>query len=212
MRKAVLSILTFVFSVALTAQELKPVTGEQQKAMTEKITEASAKMKSLNCDFEQVKELLILDEKMISKGKMNYRQDSRLRWEYIEPYTYLFVLNDKKLLMQAETSRNVMDVKSSKMFQEIVKIMMNSINGRGLTEIESFDNKYFTQGNKWVVELIPTQKEIKRIFSSIMLTFNTNDYTVDNVKLVEQNDDNTIITLLNKQFNKEIGDSVFHID
>ena len=212
MRKTVLSILTFVFSATLTAQELKPVAGEQQKAMTEKITDASAKMKSLSCDFEQVKELSILDEKMISKGKMNYRQESRLRWEYLEPYTYLFVLNDKKLLMQAETSRNVMDVKSSKMFQEIVKIMMNSISGRGLTEIESFDSKYFTQGNKWVIELIPTQKEIKRIFSTIMLTFNTNDYTVDNVKLVEQNGDNTIITLLNKQFNKEIGDSVFHID
>ena len=212
MKKAVLSILTFVFSATLTAQELKPVTGEQQKAMTERITEASAKMKSLSCDFEQVKELSILDEKMISKGKMNYRQESRLRWEYLEPYTYLFVLNDKKLLMQAETTRNVMDVKSSKMFQEIVKIMMNSINGKGLTEIESFDNKYFTQGNKWVVELIPTQKEIKRIFSSITLTFNINDYTIDNVKLFEQNGDNTIITLLNKQFNKEIGDSVFHID
>ena len=212
MKKAVLSILTFVFSATLTAQELKPVTGEQQKVMTERITEASAKMKSLSCDFEQVKELSILDEKMISKGKMNYRQESRLRWEYLEPYTYLFVLNDKKLLMQAETTRNVMDVKSSKMFQEIVKIMMNSINGKGLTEIESFDNKYFTQGNKWVVELIPTQKEIKRIFSSITLTFNINDYTIDNVKLFEQNGDNTIITLLNKQFNKEIGDSVFHID
>ena len=212
MKKVVLSILTLIFFSTLRAQELKPATGEQQQAMIEKITDASSKMKSLCCDFEQVKELSILDEKMVSKGKMNYRQDSRLRWEYLEPYAYIFMLNDRKLLMQTGNSRNVMDVKSSKMFQEIVKIMMNSINGKGLNEIDSFDNKYFLYGNNWIVKLIPIQKEIKKIFSGIELTFNTKDYTVDKVKLVEQNGDNTIILLSSKQFNKEIEDTVFHID
>jgi outer membrane lipoprotein carrier protein len=204
--------MALIACMNICAQPLAPATKEQQQLMLEKIEASSKKMKSLICDFEQTKELSILNEKMVSKGKMYYRQENCLRWEYVSPYTYTFVLNDNKILMQTGKSRNVMDVKSSKLFQEVVKMMVNSINGNGLTDIKNFTAAYYWSGKEWKITLTPLQKEVKKMFSVIELTFNVKDYTVDQVKMNEPNGDTTLIRLSGKQFNLKIEDEKFAID
>jgi len=213
MMKKLLFITIFFFCISLNAQQLVPATLEQQQQMLEKITESSIKMESLICEFEQVKILSILEEKMISKGKMYYRDDNCLRWEYVSPYIYTFVLNDKTIMMQAENSKkNVIDVKSSRFFQEIIKIMMNGINGSGLSDTKNFSVDYYWSETQWKVHLIPLQKEMKKMFSTIKLTFNVKDYSVDKVEMEEQNGDTTTILLSGKQFNKKIENEKFVID
>ncbi|GHT09324.1 hypothetical protein FACS189432_06290 [Bacteroidia bacterium] len=213
MKKGLFFITILIFSLNLNAQKLIPATSAQQQLMLEKITASSAQMKSLICDFEQVKELSLLNEKMVSKGKMYYRNDNCLRWEYNSPYLYTFVLNDKKVMMQAEAGKtNVIDVKSSKFFQEIIKVMMNGINGNGLKDIKSFTINYYWSENQWQVHLIPLQKEMKKMFSTIQLTFNVKDYSVDKVEMEEQNGDTTTIVLSGKQFNKAIENAKFIIN
>ncbi|MDR1918504.1 MAG: outer membrane lipoprotein carrier protein LolA [Tannerellaceae bacterium] len=211
---AVCSVLILCASVSLNihAQKLVPASRAEQQEMREKIGTASQKMTNLICNFEQVKELSILNDKMISKGKMYYRNDNCLRWEYLSPYSYTFVLNDKKILMQTGDSRNVIDLKSSKFFQEIVKIMMNGINGSGLTDLKSFEASYYKKETEWEIHLLPLQKDMKQMFSAIKLTFNTKNYTVDQVEMNERNGDATLIRLFDKQFNNKIEDDTFHID
>jgi outer membrane lipoprotein carrier protein len=206
-------VVALIFNLNSDAQNLRPATPEQQQMMLEKITASSATMKSLVCDFEQVKVLSILDEKMVSKGKMYYRNDNCLRWEYASPYIYTFVLNNKKIMMQAENSKkNVIDVKSSHFFQEIIKIMMNGINGNGLNDSKSFRFNYYWGENQWVINMVPLQKDIKKMFSTIKLTFNVKDYSVDQVEMEEVNGDTTTIRLSGKQFNKKIEDEKFKIE
>jgi outer membrane lipoprotein carrier protein len=213
MKKILFFWVVWGFSFSLGAQKLVSATSEQQQLMLEKIAASSAEMKSLICDFEQVKELSILNEKMVSKGKMYYRNDNCLRWEYSAPYLYTFVLNDKKIMMQAEAGKkSVIDVKSSKFFQEIIKVMMQGINGTGLKDIKSFTVSYFWSENQWRVHLIPLQKEMKKMFSTIKLTFNVKDYTVDKVEMEEQNGDVTTILLSGKQHNKTNENAKFIIE
>jgi outer membrane lipoprotein carrier protein len=207
-----LPLLLLLVHAGSRAQSPVPATGDEQRFMLEKIEEASRKMTSLTCDFVQEKELSILDERMVSTGRMYYRQDNRLRWEYLSPYLYTFILNDKRILMQTGMSRNVVDVKSSKLFQEIVKIMMNSVNGRGLTDVKSFTAAFYRAGAAWKVSLVPVQRETRKVFSAIELTFNATDYTVDEVKMDEPNGDATLIRLSNKRFNEPLDDETFAID
>jgi outer membrane lipoprotein carrier protein len=207
-----LFIAAFIFGITLQAQQFVPATSGQQQFMLEKIEASSLKMESLVCDFEQTKKLSILNEKMVSKGKMYYRQDRCLRWEYLSPYRYTFILNDKKILMQTEKSRNVMDIKSNRLFQEIIKIMMSSINGNSLTDKKSFSAAYYWGEKEWKITFVPLQKELKKMFSLIELTLNLKDYTVDQVKMDESNGDFTLIRLSRKQFNLKIEDEKFAID
>jgi outer membrane lipoprotein-sorting protein len=213
MRKMLWSaIAVLALHAGARAQEFVPATGEERQVMLEKIGEASRQMRSLACDFEQVKELSILDEQMVSRGWMRYRQDNRLRWEYVSPYRYTLVLNDQKMLVETEKSRNVVDVKSNKLFQEIVKIMMNSINGRGLTDVRSFSAAYYQREKEWKVALVPVQREMRRMFSVIELIFNVENFTVERVRMEEPNGDTTLITLSGKEFNGNLGDEIFVVD
>jgi outer membrane lipoprotein carrier protein len=203
----------FIFCTAIVqAQPFVPATDGQRQLMREKIEASSAKMESLVCDFVQTKELSVLDEKMVSKGRLYYRNDRCLRWEYLSPYLYTFVLNDRKILMQTEKSRNVVDVSSGKLFREVVKIMMNSISGNGWADSESFRAAYYWGEREWKITLVPLQKELKKMFSLVELTLNVKDYTVDQVKMDEPNGDFTLIRLSGKQFNPKIEDEKFAVD
>jgi len=207
------ALLSFAPAKAQTkAQTFTPANAEQIPLMLEKINAASAKMESLVCDFEQTKELSILNEKMLSKGSMYYRNDRCLRWEYHTPYTYLFVLNRQQILMQAENSRHVLDVQSSRFFQEIVQMMMNGISGSGITDTQSFRITYYRSEQQWRVDMIPLQRELKKMFSLIRLTFNLRDYSVDQVVMEEPNGDATTIVLSAKQFNRKLEDATFAVD
>jgi outer membrane lipoprotein-sorting protein len=123
------------------------------------------------------------------------------------------VLNGNTVLMQAENSRNVMDVQSSGFFREIIKIMMNGISGSGLSDLKSFDVRYFKREDitLWEVHLLPRQKDMKQMFATIKLTFDTKDYSVVQVELTERSGDTTVIRLLDKQINVQIEDDTFHI-
>jgi outer membrane lipoprotein carrier protein len=207
----------FLFAMAwlccLTAHsQTAPATPEQQKMMLEKIMAASDRMESLICNFEQTKELSLLSEIIVSKGKMYYRKNNRLRWEYLSPYKYTFILNDRKILMQTENSRSVVDVKSSQLFQEIVRIMINGVSGSGLTDLKNFTNSYYWSEKTWEVVLEPVKKEMKQMFARIKLTFNIDDFTVDRVEMEERNGDKTNIRLTDKKRNDDIEDTQFHID
>jgi outer membrane lipoprotein carrier protein len=212
-KKYLLGLIAVLISgVTLQAQQSVPATKEEQQLLLEKIEASAAGMHTLICDFEQIKELSLLDEKMISKGKMFYRQDCCLRWEYLSPYNYTFVLNGKKVLMQTETSRNVVDVNASKLFQEVGKIMMSSINGKGLRDAKSFNATCYREAEEWKIVLLPLQKEMKKMFSLIELTLHVNDYTVNRIKMEEPNGDTTLIRLWNKQINAEIDDEIFAVE
>ncbi|MDR2813764.1 MAG: outer membrane lipoprotein carrier protein LolA [Prevotellaceae bacterium] len=200
------------FCMGVNAQDVAPATGEQQQAMLKNIAALSGKMKSLTCDFEQVKEIAMLSEKMASKGKMYYRHDNRVRWEYVSPYAYTLIMNNHKILLQSGGNKNVIDGKSSQLFQGIISIMTSSINGAGLTDSKNFKADLYWGEKRREVVLTPLQKEVKQTFSHIKLTISIKDYSVDKVEMKEPGGDVTIIQLLNKRFNEEIADSKFSID
>ena len=205
-------LLLFVTLFELTSFAQTPATADQQMLMRRQITDVSEKMESLICDFEQTKKLSILNEQILSKGKIYYLKNNRLRFEYFSPYSYIFILNDQKILFQTENSKNVVDVKSNRFFQEIAKIMLNGVNGSGLTDFKNFTVRYYWDEKKWDVIFVPLKKEMKQMFSSIKLTFNANDFMVDRIEMDEPNGDKTIMRLTNKKLNDKIEDTYFRIN
>jgi outer membrane lipoprotein carrier protein len=46
----------------------------------QRVNQAAAAMKTLQCDFVQIKHLKMLNEEMLAQGKMYYQQSNKLRW------------------------------------------------------------------------------------------------------------------------------------
>ena len=196
-------------SVAASGADYKPLTEEQTAEAIRKIDASCAGIRSLTADFRQVKDIAILQEKMVSKGKMWF-SDGMLRWEYVSPYTYLFILNKEKVLLQSSQTSSKMDVNSNRLFKSIARVMMGSITGQGLSGGGDFKVRMFLDGGCYVAELEPLKKEMRQMFKTVRLHFGK-DLKVREVDLVD-NGGETVITILNAEYNQAVDAKVFVVD
>jgi len=210
-------IFVFLFYLWATIQIIfaqsgyRQATEVEQKDFIRKISETSEQMKTLQCDFVQKKTFSILAEELVSEGRLYFKQKNKIRWEYRKPYLFEFVMNGDKIMVNSEGAKNIIDVSTSKIFNEMSKMIVAGINGSGIFDPAKFSFK-FTIGTKDImVVLSPKQKEIKQMFKIITICLNAMDYTVNTVEFEEFNGDKTFITMKNKQINKELNDEIFII-
>ena len=195
----------------MSASAQKPVSEAESESMVQQVCLAAEKMRSLECDFKQVKQLSLLKSSMVSEGKMYYKDGRFLRWEYTSPYSDIFILNEGKVLLKSSDKTDVVDVRSSKMFQQIARIMMNSVTGKCLEDSEDFKVTMYLDENQWMAQLVPRQKELAQLFSFVRLYIDPSMQMVKRVELVEKSGDITRIDMKNIQRNKTIDDAVFSV-
>ena len=186
-------------------------TSEQTAAIKE-ISAAAAAIKTMQCDFVQTKTLKMLGDKMVSKGRMCCKQPDKLLWEYVTPYTYTFVLNANKVLLKKGKRNDVIDVNQNKMFREIARIMMSTVVGNCLTDKKEFATTIVSKDNRHIATLTPQKKEMRQMFSKIVLHYDRKAAMVVEVELHEKNGDTTIIELQNVKKNSEVNASVFAVN
>ena len=184
----------------------------QQSDMIEQINKASAGMQSLECDFVQTKFLNILDDKMVSKGKMYYQQADKLRWEYTSPYAYTFILNQNQVLLKNDSRADVIDVNQNRIFKEIARMMMNSIVGNCLSDEKSFRTTVEVSGSDWVATLIPLKRDMKQMWNKLILHIRPDMKVVYKVEMHEPSGDYTIIDLIDIRTDEKISPEVFDIN
>jgi len=211
-KKLLLLICILQAIPAIFAQSgFQPATETQQNEIIRQITESSKELKTLRCDFVQRKTISILADEMVAEGSLSFKQTDNVRWEYAKPYQYEFVMNGDKVMVSSETTKNVIDINSSKVFREISKIIISGINGAGIFDQSKFVTEFMVSAKEHMVILMPKQKEIKQLFNKIYICFNTSDNTVNSIEIEEFNKDKTFIEMKNKQINKELNDEVFNI-
>jgi outer membrane lipoprotein carrier protein len=207
MKRVLFSLMALCLCLLnLSAQKINEAKVKQQ------INAVASKMKTMQCDFVQTKYLKMLNDKMVSRGKMYYQQSNKLRWEYTSPYTYTFVLNGSKVLISKGKRSDVINVNQSKFFKEIARIMMNSVVGKCLTDSKDFKVSLTGASAEYVATLYPQQKQMKQMFQKIILHFNKQKSTVSKVELIEKKGDRTIIELKNVKSNAPINAKVFGIN
>lgn len=205
--KTLIAIVLFICcnSTLAVAQSFNEMEAIQE------ISRVAASVKTLKCDFVQTKNLKMLGDKMISKGIMYCSQPNQLRWEYLSPYTYTFILNGNQVLLKKGSRNDIIDVNQNKMFKEIARIMMNSVLGKCLTDKKDFKVSLSSQDNYYIATLIPLKKEMKQTFTKIRLHYNRTSSMIVKVDMYEKNGDSTIIELIDIHRNDSVEASVYEI-
>ncbi len=198
-------LLTLFLALGTSAQKVNEAAVKQQ------INNATARVRTMQCDFVQTKHMRMLNDKMVSKGVMYYSQSNKLRWQYTSPYTYTFVLNGSQVMMNKGKKNQVIDVSQSKVFKEITRIMMNSVVGKCLTDDKDFKSSIADGKTEWVVTLTPLKKNMKQLFATIKVRFNKQRSMVSAVELYEKNGDRTVIELNNVRTNTTLNAKLFSI-
>lgn len=199
-------MLVYVSSVAFAQINYKSV--KDTTLLKSKIDNMSKQTNSIESDFIQVKNLSILSEKITSKGHFWFQKQNNLRWEYSEPYKYIIVINNDKILIKDENKVKKYDMNSNKVFKEINDIMISCVNGNILNS-NKFKIVYFENDKNFKLELIPHDKGMKESLKKINMYFDKNVTSVVKLDMIEPGDDITTIDFSNKKLNATIPPEIF---
>lgn len=188
------------------------VIAQSNSEIIQQIDRACSEMRSLECDFTQTKHIKLLNDEMVSYGKMYFSQPNMLRWEYTSPYTYTFILNSNQVLLKNAQREDILDINKNKMFKEIARLMMSSVVGNCLTDDSTFDTTIATTPTEWIATLVPIKRDLKQMWSHMVIHFDRTMNRVVKVEMYEPSGDFTIIELHNIRHNVAIDSSVFSIN
>lgn len=210
MRKIILILLVFAFCFSSKAQYPGYSPVEDFVKFKMDFSVATGKIVSIKSDFMQEKNLSMISEKIISKGKFWFKKESKVRMEYTQPYQYIMVLNKDKVFIKDGQKENTVSTKSNKLFQQINKIMIDCMQGTAFNNTD-FKTRAFENKNTALVELIPVTKGLKGLFKTINIVIDKKDYSLMSINMEELSGDNTILHFTNKELNAIISDALFII-
>lgn len=204
--RPLLLLLLALITCAAGAQIFTPV--KDVPAVVQKITEASKKINTIQCDIEQQKQVSMLTDKAVSKGKFYFKRTNMVRIDYTKPTKNLVVMNAGKMMVQDDKKTSKMDMHRSKMFQQLSNIIIGSIDGSLFTG-KDFKVSYAESKTQVQVTLKPVSKTLANYLSTIELVLDKKDYTAVSLQMNEPSGDNTLLLFTNKQLNVAVADELF---
>ena len=178
-----------------------PVQAQDTKAARQHIVDAAKGMKTMQCDFVQTKQTKLLSAASVSTGRLYYRQPDRLRWEYLTPTAHTFEIDGQKVIMSDNRGSREVDIRRNRKYREMARLMTNIMSAQSFVDEQDFQVSLAQAGKEWIATLIPRRKEVRHIFSSIILRVTPDQWLVHQVELVEPKGDRTVIELKNVKVN-----------
>src|SRR5450755_3922296 len=117
MDKTILLLLFIIACNSTQAQYPGYTSVSDLPKFKEQFALASQKIQSIKSDFTQEKNLSMLSEKIISKGKFWFKKNNMVRMEYNNPFQYLVIINKNNVFIKDDQKENKISTGSNKLFQ-----------------------------------------------------------------------------------------------
>lgn len=181
-------------------------------AFQEKLRKEAKNTTSLQSEFTQIKHLDIMSEDIESEGKLYYKSENKLRWEYTSPIEYMIVMNNGKLTIKDDGKVSSYDLSGNKTFKKVNEMIVKSLQGDIVQQELDYKYEFKENKNLYLVTMYPKEKKVQEFMESIQIYFSKKDYSVSEVKMIEQSGDYTIMKFKNKKLNASISDKVFTLN
>lgn len=173
----------------------------QDNDIVEQIADRCASLSSMKCDFRQVRTVPLMDEPQVSGGHMIYKQPSSLKWVYTEPYSYSFTIDNDNISIDTEQGHADIGSDASRMFKGLAGIVLGCMSGQNLKDKRLFQTTVTEQDGQWVAVLIPQRRDMKRVFSEIIMMFDPGTSLLRRFVMKDQNGGCTEIEVSNVSIN-----------
>jgi outer membrane lipoprotein-sorting protein len=205
--KSIIPFILILISTSNFAQN-KFVPIQNQEKFEHEFANYGNNLLSLTCDFIQEKHLEYLSSSIISEGKLWYKKENMVRWEYLKPFKYLVIKNQNKITLIDENRKQEYSKKPNKAFQFLNDILSGSVNGSLLTD-DRFTFNVSENDIQYLVELTTVAEEDKKIFEKIHLYYAKIDKAVCMIKMIEPNNDYIFLKFENRKVNTNIDNQLF---
>jgi len=117
-----------------------------------------------------------------------------------------------KIRVKDKNNQKQYDTQSNKMFQELNKFLVGCINGDILNKTGNYKIEFKENNEQFYVILVPNDPKMKQMLNEIHIYFDKKNYSVVQLKMVEQDGDFTNIEFFNKKINGNISDEKFNFN
>ncbi|WP_121665285.1 LolA family protein [Mesonia aquimarina] len=203
LKKTLFLILLCGFS-GFSQQQLS--TAETEKLKTE-LRQVVNSINSLTGDFTQIKSVEFMEDDVESSGKFFYQEPKQIKWKYEQPLAYSIRFLEDKILLSQQGNTQEVDANSNALLKQLSEFLSESITGK-ILESDAFTITYFKHNGTYSAQLNPNEKELKEVFSRIILHFEER-YLINKIELIDPNEDTTIIELNNVKLNTSLEQNTF---
>ena len=208
-KKTIFLLLLTLLTTSVWAQSEKSLSEAESQKVMAILTQAAASMQTMQCRFVQEKTSTMLAEPSVAEGMMHYASPDRMRWEYATPYTFALVVNGERIVKVMDGKAEVLDGKSSRMYQGMVGLIMGSASGKKLFDTSVFDIVFYDDDTFWRAEMTPKRRDMKRMFSQLVFRFDKKTQGISRVEFKDAGGDITSIRFEDIKLNEAIGEEVF---
>ena len=197
-----LLFLSFTVSAQMT-----PVT--DMELFRQRLSDANRQLVSIECDFEQYKHLVIMDEPLVSSGKFFFRNDDMVRLDYDKPSPYIIVLNVQKVKIVKDGTGAVYDMSSYRMVTVMKTMLSACLTGNFSGAGKDYRMSVSENNAVYNIVIEPLNRNIKKYVQKIEITFDKNNLSANQLIIYEPSGDFTKHVFTNKCFNLSLTDTLF---
>lgn len=200
--------LLFLFLNEAFAQFDNTIAVSNPNQIKARIKENALKSNDISAEFTQTKVLDIILEKLESKGTFKFKKENKIRWEYSTPFQYLVIINGPKIYINDEGNKKEFDVKNNKMFREINKIVIGSVQGN-LFENQDYKSRFFENEHVYHIIMQPVNAKMQEYVNEVNLYIDKKELTLKRLKMSEKSGDYTLVDFHGHRVNVGIPDKTF---
>lgn len=168
---------------------------------------------TLSCHFTQTKEVSLLAEKGVAEGNLYYQKEgASLCWKYTAPSVYGFIKEGAQIYLIGADGQKTPQQQENRLFQMISSLIESSLDGSA----EALSAQGFlvaetpaADGNGTEVTLTPTRRDLKKMISSVVITYESDRTLARRIVMNEVSGDKTTIDFTQIKLNQPIDNKVF---
>lgn len=177
-------------------------------AFQQKFLSSTQAITSIKSTFVQEKNLVMLKEKIQSKGSFWFKRENKVRLQYETPFHYTMIINGDLFIVRDDQKETVSNAHSNKLYRQINQIILDCIQGT-ILQNKDFTSKVFESPSQYLLEMTTVSKTLRDYFQTILLIVDKKDGSVVSMNLVEPGGDDTLIRFNERQLNGALDDQIF---
>lgn len=189
--KLIIISLMFILGISTYAQQ----TSMQQLFQTQ-LQEKNADIISINCRFKQTRQVSYLANPAVKEGDFSFTKPNDILLAF-DDGDYIKMTSE---YFEMKTAGNVAKTKvnANPMLKNLSSILSTCVLGDFENMSAGFDVDIKQSETEWVATLTPKQSKVAAKISSIIISFDKSDMSLNLLKMVEKSGDYTAYTFTNK--------------
>ncbi len=200
-------IISVLYTALLGAQgAFRPM--DDNEAFLHRMKEIASSTTSIECTFQQEKELSFMQRKMVSEGRLYFSGSDKLRWEYVKPYSYAILLVQDQLVIIDEGQVNETNLGKNPSFIKVQQLLTSSLKGDFAATEDLFGQEFFENDLYYRISLIPQQMDMKEYLTQMDIYFEKEKFMLARF-VMNENGDKTTTTFSDQKINKKLPADIF---